>query len=279
MSSEVSRAEESRAEESSDTRASYRIGTSAAEVAAERERLLTLARFRDAQTRKILGELGVGPGWACCDLGTGAGTVAAWLAGAVGPTGRVVALDVDTRFVSVPATVEVRETDVTAEPIGDAEFDLVHARAVLQHLHQREAVLDAMVRATKPGGWVIVTDSDWIQFHAQPVPEPFATLSRRMLAGSAHRHGHDADWGRRMLPAFQARGLVDLEVEGIVDTMHGGTDSAEWYVGALARVGEFQPESLQLPDDFPFDEAIAQARRPDFAILSPISLTVRGRRP
>ena len=54
----------------------------------------------------------------------------------------------------------------------------MHARAVLQHLAQREAVLDAMIAAAKPGGWVVVGDVDWIQFDAQPVPEPFATLSR-----------------------------------------------------------------------------------------------------
>lgn len=262
-----------------DERTSYRIGTEDAEVRHERERLLTLARFRDPQTRSILSDIGVGPGWACCDIGTGAGTVAAWLAEQVGPNGRVVALDVDTRFAACPGTVEVRTHDVTAEPIGDAEFDLIHARAVLQHLHQREDVLDAMVAATRPGGWVVVTDSDWIQFHAQPVPEPFATLSRLTLENTAQRHGHDPDWGRRMLPAFQARGLVDLEVEGIVDTMHGGTDTAEWYVGALERVGEFQRDVDWLPDDFPFEAAIAQAREPDFAVLSPISITIRGRRP
>ena len=57
--------------------------------------------------------------------------------------------------------------DVTRDPIGDAEFDVVHARAVLQHLASREAVLDAMIAAAKPGGWVVVSDVDWIQFDAQ----------------------------------------------------------------------------------------------------------------
>ena len=34
-----------------------------------------------------------------------------------------------------------------------------------------------MIAATKPGGWVVVGDVDWIEFDAQLVPEPFATLS------------------------------------------------------------------------------------------------------
>jgi SAM-dependent methyltransferase len=261
-------------------RPSYRVPADADQARQEQERLLTLGRARDPMTRRVLAEVGVGPGWACCDVGSGAGTIVAWLAEQVGPTGRVVSLDVDVRFQPPSAgVVEVRVVDVTAEPVGDAEFDLVHARALLQHLEQREAVLDALVTAARPGGWVVVTDSDWIQFDAQPLPEPFGELTRLMRASSERVHGHDATWGRRLLPAFQRRGLVDVHADGVVAAMHGGTDSAEWYVAALARVIDAHRASGTLPPGFPAEEAIAQARRPDFAILSPISVTVRGRRP
>jgi SAM-dependent methyltransferase len=261
-------------------RESYRIDDDEEQQRLEQQRLLALARERDPMTRRVLTDIGIVPGWSCCDVGSGAGTVAAWLAEQVGPTGRVVALDVDTRFQPPGhGVVEVRRTDVVREPIGDAEFDLVHARALLQHIESREQVLDSMIRAARPGGWVVVTDSDWIQFDAQPLPEPFATLSRLMRAGSSRRHGHDATWGRRLLPAFQQRGLLDVHVDGAVYTMHGGTDSAEWYVGGLARSVERARAAGELPADFPAEEAIAQARDPGFAILSPISLTVRGRRP
>jgi 2-polyprenyl-3-methyl-5-hydroxy-6-metoxy-1,4-benzoquinol methylase len=261
------------------SRESYRISDDAEQQELEQERLHVLARARDPMTQRVLDEIGVGAGWSCCDVGSGAGTIARWLAERVGPTGRVVSLDVDTRFQ--PAShgiVEVRRHDVVHEPIGDAEYDLIHARALLQHLDQRERVLDDMVRAARPGGWVVVTDSDWIQFDDQPVPEPFATLSRVLRAHSAAAHGHDAAWGRRLLAAFQRRGMRDVHADGVVYTMHGGTDSAEWYVAGLARSIEMHRRAGTLPADFPADDAIAQARHPDFAILSPISVTVRGRR-
>jgi SAM-dependent methyltransferase len=261
-------------------RTSYRVSADPDQARQEHARLLTLARARDPMTRRVLTEVGVGPGWACCDVGSGAGTIAAWLAEQVGPTGSVVALDVDVRFLPAPSgLVEVRTADVTVDPIGDAEFDLVHARAVLQHVEQREQVLDAMVAAARPGGWVVVTDSDWIQFYAQPLPEPFGELSRLMRASSEQRHGHDATWGRRLLPEFQHRGLVDVHADGVVYTMHGGTDSAEWYIAGLARTIDQHRASGIVPVDFPAEEAIAQARAADFAILSPVSVTVRGRRP
>jgi 2-polyprenyl-3-methyl-5-hydroxy-6-metoxy-1,4-benzoquinol methylase len=261
-----------------DERRSYRINTDDEQVRLEHERLLTLARVVDPPTRAALEPL-VQPGWRCCDVGSGAGTVAEWLADRVGADGAVVSLDVDTRFQPPSAgNVEVRQTDVTTEPIGDAEYDLVHARGVLQHLHQREEVLAAMVRAAKPGGWVVVTDTDWVQYDQQDIPEPFATLSSTLRAHSVQQHGHDAQWGRRLIPAFQAAGLVDVDASGRCWTMHGGTDSAEWYVGALARALPVLPPEV-FPEGHDPEAAIAKAREPDFAILSPLSITCIGRRP
>jgi SAM-dependent methyltransferase len=174
--------------------------------------------------------------------------------------------------------VEVRTIDVTSDTIGESEFDLVHARAVLQHLAQREAVLDAMIAAAKPGGWVVVSDVDWIQYDAQPAPEPFATLSRTLRDLSSSQHGYDGTWGRMLVDVFTRRGLEAVDGRGEVWTMHGGTDSAEWYVAALDRALDVLPPEI-FPPGFDPRAAIAQAREPGFAILSPISVTAWGRKP
>src|SRR5215213_2885623 len=120
---------------------SYRISEDDEQVRLEQERLLTLARVVDPPTRAVLEPL-VQPGWRCCDVGSGAGTIVHWLAERVGPDGTVTSLDVDIRFQRPSHdNVEVRRVDVTAEPIGQGEFDLIHARGVLQHLAPREEVL------------------------------------------------------------------------------------------------------------------------------------------
>lgn len=258
---------------------SYRINEDADQIARENDRLRVLARVVDGRTRRALDGIGITSGWHCCDVGSGAGTVAAWMAEQVGPSGRVVSIDVDTRF-QPPSTgvIEVRTLDVTADPIGANEFDVVHARGVLQHIAQREDVLDAMVAATKPGGWVVVGDIDWVQFDAQHVPEPFATLNRTMRELSAQQHGYDGAWGRRLVSAFHERGLRDIDVRGDVWTMHGGTDSAEWYVAALDRALDVLPAEV-FPPGFDARAAIAQAREPSFAILSPVAVTATGRKP
>jgi ubiquinone/menaquinone biosynthesis C-methylase UbiE len=258
---------------------SYRINDDPDQVRREQDRLRMLSRVADARTHRALLDVGIAPGWHCCDIGSGAGLIAAWMAEQVGPSGRVLSLDVDTRFQPPSAgVIEVRTLDVTCEPIGDDEFDVVHARAVLQHLASREAVLDAMIAAVKPGGWVVVSDADWIQYDAQPQPEPFGTLSRVLRELSTKQHGYDATWGRMLIRALTARGLADVNGRGEVWTMRGGTDSAEWYVAALDRALAVLPAEV-FPPGFDPRAAIAQAREPDFAILSPISVTAWGRRP
>jgi SAM-dependent methyltransferase len=258
---------------------SYRINDEPDQVRREQDRLRMLARVADPRTRRVLLDVGIGPGWHCCDVGSGAGSIAAWMAEQVGDAGRVLSLDVDTRFQAPSSgVVEVRTIDVTSDPIGDREFDLVHARALLQHLAQRETVLDAMIAATKPGGWIVVSDVDWIQYDAQAVPEPFATLSRVLRDLSSSQHGYDGAWGRRLIDAFASRGLADVDARGEVWAMRGGTASAEWYVAALERALDVLPPEV-FPSGFDPRAAIAQAREPEFEILSPISVTAWGRKP
>jgi hypothetical protein len=62
--------------------------------------------------------------------------MAAWMAGQVGPTGRVVATDIDTRYLQkldLP-NLEVREHDILGDPLdelGPGSFDLVCSRLAL----------------------------------------------------------------------------------------------------------------------------------------------------
>jgi SAM-dependent methyltransferase len=263
-----------------DARHSYRISADPEQVASERARLGQLTTLRDPRTRELLARTGVGPGWRCLEVGAGSGTIAAWLGERVLPGGSVISLDVDTRFHG-PAgpNVEIRQRDVTEGSLGRGEYDLVHARALLQHLHQREAVLDRMVEALAPGGWIALEEPDFALFLDQELPEPFATLSRASLRSSEQRSGWDPFCGRRLLGWLRARGLEQCDASGYAWTMRGGTPSAEWYVAGLARMrqagmpapGGLSPELV--------DRALSQARSPDFAILSPVSMAAVGRKP
>jgi SAM-dependent methyltransferase len=262
-----------------DDRFAYGIDDTDEATAAEHERLSHLATLYDRGSVRLITALGIAPGWHCLEVGAGHGGMASWLADAVGESGRVMAVDIDTRFLGdMPANVIVRELDIASGRLPAEHFDLAHARAVLQHVPERETALQHMIDATKPGGWVLIEDIDWLEFDHQPLAEPFATLHRTLRAAYTAGAGYDGEWGRRMLAAMRSMGLIDVESRGKVDTMRGGTSSAEWYVMALERA---VPQLVEagLVDEQLARNAVTQARQPDFVVLSPLSISAWGRKP
>jgi SAM-dependent methyltransferase len=260
-------------------RTSYRIADDEAAVAREKERLAALASSRDPRTIQAFEAIGVGPGWECLEVGAGSGSVAAWLASHVLPGGHVLSVDIDLRFhcEAMPG-MEVRQLDVVNDELPETAFDLVHARALLQHLVQREKVLDRFVAATMPGGWVVIEESHWGAFETQPLPPALARVAQVMHANLRRREGWDPDLGGRMLRMFDERGLVDLDVSGAVGTMRGGDPSGTWWVLGIEHVAESLVDQGML-DRAEIESALATVRSPDFVMMSPVSLTVCGRVP
>ena len=109
----------------------------------------------DPSTIRYLTGVGVTDGWVCWEIGAGGGSIARWLAERVGPTGSVLATDIDPRFIpaSQLGQLEVVRHDVTTDAIPAARYDLIHARLVLSHLPQR---LDVLVRfvTSAAAGWL-----------------------------------------------------------------------------------------------------------------------------
>jgi SAM-dependent methyltransferase len=127
----------------------------------EQARLRVHEQLLDPISRKHLELAGVRDGWRCLDVGAGAGSVARWLAEQVGPHGRVVAADIDLRFLTdLPAEVEVLRHDILSDDLPEGGFDLVHCRTLLEHLPDPGVALGRMVRALRPGGRLVAVDCD-----------------------------------------------------------------------------------------------------------------------
>jgi ubiquinone/menaquinone biosynthesis C-methylase UbiE len=62
----------------------------------ECQRLDLMSKVLDPWTRGYISALGAGHGWRCLELGSGNGSIAEWLCAAVGPSGSVTAIDIDT---------------------------------------------------------------------------------------------------------------------------------------------------------------------------------------
>jgi SAM-dependent methyltransferase len=179
------------------------------------QRLQLLAETVDEHSRQVLAGTGIGPGKRCLDIGPGAGTITTWLAERVGPTGHVTALDLDPRHVRGGPNIEVREGDVRVVELPPAHYDLVHARLVLMHLPDPDAVLLRLATALRPGGLLVV--SDWDTSHRDMilrVRTPAAATAfdayQDALADQVVANGGDLAWARRVPVAMSAAGLVDL---------------------------------------------------------------------
>ncbi len=59
-----------------------------------------LSSLFDPATFRHIENLGITAGWRCWEVGSGGPTVPSWLARQVGPTGRVLATDIDTAWMS-----------------------------------------------------------------------------------------------------------------------------------------------------------------------------------
>ncbi|MFF7445106.1 MULTISPECIES: methyltransferase [unclassified Streptomyces] len=184
------------------------------------ERFNAFAALFDPTTFRHLEAFGIGPGWRCWEVGAGGTSVVSWLAKKVGPTGRVVATDIDTSLLGPAARppVEVRVHDVGAqEPPGEG-FDLVHARLVLVHVPDRERALRSMVASLRPGGRLLVEDADPA---LQPLtcPDdhgPAEQLANRLRQGFRRLladRGADLSYGRRLPRLLREAGLHRVEAD------------------------------------------------------------------
>ncbi len=260
-------------------RSSYRVSDDPTETNTEARRLALLSELRDRRSASVLTTLGIGDGWRCLDVGSGNGSLARWMSQIVHPSGSVVATDVDTRFQSEESDdFEVLQHDIVQDELPSDEFDLVHARAVLQTTEQRDLVLDKLVRATKPGGWVVVSDPDWTGFEQQPMPSAFRALHQGMMGSAIHAHGYDPHWAARIPAAFQERGLVEIDASGESNAMRGGTASAEWLLLAYERSAPGLVRAGLL-DQSTVDEGLRAGRAEDFLVMGPVSVYCWGRKP
>lgn len=183
-----------------------------------RRQIRLLAEILDPHTTDVLTRAGVQPGWRCLDLGAGAGTITSWLAGQVGPTGSVVAVDVDPRHIEAADRIEVRAQDITTAELGDDEFDLIHARLLLMHLPHREDLVHRLASALKPGGLLVVSDwdcshlDDMLLRSGDDVADAFLAFQHG-LVGLGIDNGMDPAWARRIPRVLDEAGLQDIEAE------------------------------------------------------------------
>lgn len=165
------------------------------------------------QRRLVLQASHLFPGARVLDVGSGPGFFASEVGDAVGSSGWVAGVDISQPLLSIARAhcahqewVEFRLGSATQLPFPDEQFDIGISTQTLEFVPDISAALHELYRVLRPGGWVIILDTDWdsIVWHSSD--------RSRMLRVLAAWEGHAAhpDLPRRLARLLRQ---TNLEVE------------------------------------------------------------------
>jgi ubiquinone/menaquinone biosynthesis C-methylase UbiE len=225
----------------------------------EEERMMTMLEFdADAarrveavystedvirQRRRVLQLLDVRTGEAVLDIGVGPGFLAAEIAEIAGAAGRVCGIDVSDAMLAVArnrvtrpgsATVELRRGAAEQIPYEDASFDRVVSTQVLEYVHDIQAALAQIRRVLRPGGRVLLLDTDWDSIVWHSLDD--ARMQRVLLAWEQHLA--DPHLPRTLLASLSHAGF-DVQVPEVLPLLNVGFAEDTYSGGLLGIVAEF----------------------------------------
>ncbi len=146
------------------------------------------------------------------DVGCGPGVDTIALAEFIGASGSVDGVDANPAMVAaaehrasaagVHDRVQHRVADALVLPFDANTFDAVRAERLFQHLSDPRAALAELLRVTRPGGWIVVLDTDYSSF---TVDSDQTDLERRLALAAAQsvRSGYAA---RKLYRLFTDQG-------------------------------------------------------------------------
>ena len=160
------------------------------------------------------------PGHRLIDAGCGTGEVVRELARIVATAGAVVGVESSSvmlaearRRAHASPSVEFAQGDITALEFADATFNGAICERVFQHLDDPAAALAELVRVTRPGGRIVVIDSDW-GMHAVHGADPVLT---RTIVDYWCDLANNGCAGRQLGALFAAAGMREPTI--VTDTI------------------------------------------------------------
>jgi SAM-dependent methyltransferase len=168
-------------------------------------RLQLMDRVFAEPSRALLDVVGLDRLQLAVDLGCGPGFSTRLIGERLGPL-RLAGIDTSEKFLERARTTGPRAAwfahDVTAVPFPTGPADLLHARFVLTHLAEPEAVLVSWLGQLSPGGYLLTQDDEEIT-SSHPVLVAYEEMARSIVA---HRGG-DLWLGSRLAHLDPPRGF------------------------------------------------------------------------
>jgi SAM-dependent methyltransferase len=243
----------------------------------EHKRLGGMEALLDPGTKRVIDSLGIAPGWRCLEVGAGAGSIAHWMGERVGPEGAVLATDVSTRHLTHldAPNIEVREHDILSDALPDGEFDLVHARLLVEHLGR--PALERMIPPVRPGGWLVLEDYDTPGAAVYPDDAGAQAVIDAVLDFMS-RSGFDPELGRKLTHELERAGLEEVGAEGSVPVYRGGTPATDFLRLSIESLSDATVEAGVLTRD-EIEAGLAGLADPHTTLLHATLVAAWGRKP
>ncbi|MER7672332.1 methyltransferase domain-containing protein [Kitasatospora sp. NPDC096128] len=250
-------------------------------LGSEADRLRAIADTYDHVSRRQIRQLRLPPTSRCLDAGAGSGSIADWLARTF-PAGHVTAADRDTRMLEAVArgrdNLHAVQGDLSADFLDPTHrFDLVHARFLLMHLRERDAVLQRLADLVEPGGWIMVSDSVDLTTPAL-LDTPYGQVMNTMWTVLHTTIGTDITRVTTTPALLAGHGFTDLSVEVHLPSADRHSPVARFWHLTWEQMRERLLATGAL-DAATLDRALADLGADGFARLSPGMITTRARRP
>jgi SAM-dependent methyltransferase len=244
-------------------------------IPTERYRLQLVEEVFDPITIPVLNGRGIAPTWRCLELGAGAGSIARWMAqqGA-----QVIATDTDTTFLDCVSDENLRVVrhNVVTEDFRPGTFDLIHARFLLEHLPQRDAILAKVAGWLAPGGWLVIEDAAAFAMEASPYPamRRMRDAMRRYMENAI---GTDAHWAPQLPVLLTATDLVETGMSVAVIVNDNGPATA-FMRATAAQLGQAIVADGQVTEA-EFAAAMRLFDEPSYVDMLAAVVSAWGRRP
>jgi ubiquinone/menaquinone biosynthesis C-methylase UbiE len=215
------------------------------------------------ETERMLDLIGVGEGWSCLDLGCGPGGITGLLNKRVGPTGRVIGLDMNAAFLeharaSAPPNVEFMIGDAYASKLPTGSFDIVHMRFVASTAGSPEQLLKEAKRLTRTGGTIAFQEPDGSSLNCYP-PHPAWDKLKAALLECFRAVGADLELASRLYYHFRQAGLSDVQFRPFIIGVRAFDPLADYLPSTIQSLRSTVMK-FKLMSEAEFSSALAQCR-------------------
>lgn len=252
---------------------------------------LTLhARVWEADSEVMLYHIGVDKGWNCVDLGAGPQGLIGPLSRRVGDSGSVIAVNASAELVEAAGKFIEQEqfSNVTAHLANPNQTyltahsaDFCHSRFVVAERGEADALLEEMMRLTKPGGYIAMQEPDASCWSCFPPSGDWKKL-KYAITQLYTESGGDFNAGTRTFGLLKRIGLTNVNIRTAVLPLYNCHPYMRWPIH-LAELLKPRLISSGLMGEEEFDQALEeyskQLAHPETVMISFVMTQVWGRKP